>query len=187
MRRFDEENAQDPNRKQVGEQEIGRELLYAQWLTTWILKLNPVASEALRLAARSQHLCRWKIPRSNYPLDRPGYHKWRNALRQFHAELAGRILRECGYEDEMIARVTALNLKKNFPGDPDSRVLEDALCLVFLEFQFGELAAKTEETKVINALRKSWAKMTPQAQRAALELHFAGKQKELLQKALQQP
>ena len=59
LRRFDEENARDPN------QENGRprELLYAERLTDWVLKLAPDASEALRLAARCQHICRWQSPR----------------------------------------------------------------------------------------------------------------------------
>ena len=40
-------------------------------------------------------------------------------------------------------------------------MLEDALCLVFLEYQLADLAAKTAEDKTINALQKSWQKMTP--------------------------
>lgn len=188
IRRFDEENAQDPNREHDGHgQEAPGELVYARRLTGWVLKLNPSASEALRLAARCQHICRWKIPRAAYPLDRGGYHRWRNALKHFHAELAGRILAECGYDPEMIQRVQALNLKKSFPADPDSRTLEDALCLVFLEFQFAPLAAKTDQEKVINALRKSWGKMTPGAQAAALALPYTSSQKALLEKALTGP
>src|SRR6476646_81686 len=98
------------------------------------------------------------IPRSNYEMTRPGYLKWRNDLKKFHAERAGEILTEVGYPAETVASVQALNLKKNFPADPESRVLEDALCLVFLQYQFAELAAKTSDEKMINALRKSWNK-----------------------------
>ena len=181
--RFDQENANDP----AQEQGVPRELLYAQRLTGWVLKLNPSASEPLLLAARCQHICRWKIPRNTFPLDRVGYHKWRNALKQFHAELAGRILSECGYDRATIERVQSLNLKKNFPADPDSRILEDALCLVFLEFQFRDLAAKTAEEKVVNALRKSWGKMTPHAREEALLLNYSSGEKGLLEKALREP
>ena len=184
IRRFDDANAEDPAREREEMEEVPRELFYARRLTAWILKLNPSAPEPLRLAARCQHICRWKIPRSTYPMDKAGYHKWRNALKQFHAEVAGRILAECGYEQEIIDQVQALNLKKNFPADPDSRTLEDALCLVFLEFQFAELAAKTEPEKVVNALRKSWAKMTEAARQAALGLPYTAEQKQLLEKAL---
>ena len=84
----------------------------------------------------------------------------------------------------MIAKVQALNLKKDFPQDPDSRVLEDALCLVFLEFQFAELAAKTSDEKMINALRKAWKKMTPAAREWALKLPYEPREKALLERAL---
>ena len=117
-------------------------------------------------------------------MDRPGYLKWRTALKKFHAQKAGEILRQVGYPDETILRVQNLNLKKDFPKDPDSRVLEDALCLVFLEHQLAGLAIKTSEEKVINALRKSWEKMTPAAHANALELNYGPKEKAMLKKAL---
>jgi len=117
-------------------------------------------------------------------MDKAGYLRWRGELKKFHAARAGEILREVGYTDDVIARVQALNLKRNFPADADSRVLEDALCLVFLEFQFAALAARTDEDKMVNALRKSWAKMTPKAQAEALKLSFAPKEKALIERAL---
>ena len=180
IRRFDEENARDPN------QENGqpRELLYAQRLTNWVLRLRPNPPETVRLAARCQHLCRWKIPRGDYPMTRAGYLKWRTDLIKFHAQRAGEILREAGYDDETIRRVQDLNLKKNFPADPECCLLEDALCLVFLEFQFADLAAKTDDDKMVNALKKSWEKMTEAARAEALKLNYGEREKALIQKAL---
>ena len=184
LRRFDDENTRDPNTELADEAPQPRELLYARRLTDWVLRLQPDASEALRLAARCQHLCRWEIPRANYPTDRVGYLKWRAELKKFHAHKSAEILRELGYADELVAKVHALNLKQNFPNDPDSRVLEDALCLVFLEFQFAELATRTDDDKVINALRKSWQKMTEPARQAALKLSFGVREMALIQRAL---
>ncbi|HUE37450.1 MAG TPA: DUF4202 domain-containing protein, partial [Candidatus Acidoferrum sp.] len=139
---------------------------------------------AVRLAARCQHLCRWKIPRADYPMTRTGYLKWRTDLKKFHAQRAGEILRDAGYDDETIRRVQDLNLKKNFPADPECCLLEDALCLVFLEFQFADLAAKTDDDKMVNALKKSWEKMTEVARAEALKLNYSEREKELIQKAL---
>ena len=184
LRRFDEENARDPHVEQAAGAARPRELLYAQRLTEWVLELCPGASEELRLAARCQHLCRWQVPRESYPMTRAGYLKWREDLKQFHARKAGEILREVGYPEEVVARVQSLNLKKNFPHDPDGRILEDALCLVFLEHQFGDLARKTPEDKIVNALQKTWKKMTPAAQALALKLPYDPHQKALLEKAL---
>lgn len=184
LHRFDEENSRDPNMQTLNGVAHPRELVYAQWLTDWLLKLRPEASEELRLAARCQHLCRWMIPRDSYPMTRAGYLKWREDLKHFHAKRAGKILREVGYPEDMIHRVQDLNLKKNFPTDPEGRVLEDALCLVFLERQFGELAAKTADDKMITALQKSWKKMTPAARAAAMKLNYDPREKDLIERAL---
>ncbi len=184
LRRFDEENARDPNQETADGAAQPRELLYAQRLSDWVLRLCPSASEALRLAARCQHLCRWEIPRTSHPMTRAGYLQWRATLKKFHAQKAGDILRELGYAEDVIRRVQDLNLKQNFPDDPETRVLEDALCLVFLEHQFADLAAKTTEDKTINALQKSWQKMTPAARAEALKLNYGEREKTLLERAL---
>jgi hypothetical protein len=183
-RRFEEENSHDPNLETVNGISHPRELLYAQRLTDWVLRLCPAASEELRLAARGRHICRWEIPRQSYPMTRAGYLQWRAALKKFRAQKTGGILREAGHPEDVIRRVQDLNLKKNFPDDLESRVLEDALCLVFLEFQLADLAARTAEDKTVNALQKSWQKMTEAARVEALKLNYGKREKALLERAL---
>ena len=182
--KFDEENSRDPNLENVERRMVPRELIYAQWLTNWVLKLEPNASEELLLAARSQHICRWMHPRDSYPMTRAGYLKWRENLKKFHARRAGEILADTGYPQETIARVQSLNLKDNFPEDPESCILEDALCLVFLERQLAALAARSTEEQMVNALRKAWHKMTPRARAQALTIPQAPREAELIRKAL---
>jgi len=184
LRRFTEENSRDPNSVDIQGVKHPRELVYAEWLTNWVLRLCPQASEELRLAAHCQHLCRWMVPRDSYPMTRAGYLRWREGLKKFHAEKAGEILREVGYPDPVVTRVQSLNLKKDFPHDPETRVLEDALCLVFLEHQLADLASKTDDEKMINALQKAWKKMTPAARELALQLSYAPREKALLDRAL---
>lgn len=186
IRRFDELNAGDPNQERDGAVLVPRELLNARRLCAWVMRLDPAASEELRLAARCQHLCRWKIPRETYPQTRPGYHQWKNDLKRFHASNSAEVLRAVGYPDLMVRQVSDLNLKKNFPTDPQVRTLEDALCLLFLQYQFGELAARLDDEKTVNALRKSWEKMTDAARKHALALPYSQREEELIQRALQQ-
>ena len=182
---FDAENARDPNVEMVEGVPRPRELLYAERLSEWVLRLAPDASETLRLAARCQHICRWLIPRQSQPMTRPGYLRWRAELKEFHAQTAAKILRQAGYGDEIIEKVRDLNLKRNFPRDPESRVLEDALCLVFLEYQFAALACKMEEDKMIKTVQKTWQKMSAAAQARALALPLGPKERALVQRALQ--
>jgi hypothetical protein len=174
--RIDAANAQDPR---------GIELPYAQRLSGWVDRLAPEASEELRLAARAQHICRWVIPRESYAAGRIGYLKWREDLKQFHSQKAGEILREVGYDEAVISRVQDLIRKRNFPRVPEGRVLEDALCLVFLETQFAETTAKTGDEKMIGILQKTWRKMTPQAQQIALTIPMTPECRALVEKALQ--
>ena len=174
--RLDAANAADPN---------GHELDYANRLSAWVHRLDPAPAEALQLAARAQHLQRWLIPRESYPSDRVGYLKWRADLKQFHAQQAGAILVEIGYDEATITAVQDLIRKRNFPHDPASRVLEDALCLVFLETQFSETTAKTGPDKMIQILQKTWKKMTPQAQSIALTLPLPAAGRALVERALQ--
>jgi hypothetical protein len=174
--RIDAANAQDPR---------GVELPYAQRLSSWVERLAPTASEELRLAARAQHICRWMSPRESYPAGRIGYLRWREDLKQFHAEKAGEILREVGYDEATVSRVRDLIRKRNFPRDAEGRILEDALCLVFLETQLAETTDKTGEEKMIGILQKTWKKMTPQARDIALRLPMTDTQRGLVEKALQ--
>lgn len=184
IRRIDEENSRDPNREEIDGISWPRELIYSHWMTEWVFKLCPYASETLLLAARCQHICRWQIPRNAYPMSRAGYLQWRTELKKFHARKSGELLQELGYDLPTVRRVQDLNLKMDFPNDPGGRVIEDALCLIFLERQLAALAAKSDDDKVVNALRKSWQKMTPAAQAEALKLKYGPREKELLALAL---
>lgn len=185
--RFDAENARDPKSVLCEGRAQPYELVYSCWLTDWVIRLAPEASEPLRLAARCQHLCRWEIPRDTFPATRTGYLKWRQRLKEFHANKAAGILREVGYAENVINQVRDLNLKKNLPSDPDCRVLEDALCLVFLERQFAELASKATEEKMVAALQKCWSKMTAAGHAEALRLNYSPAERRLLELALQPP
>ena len=117
-------------------------------------------------------------------MTRAGYLQWREGLKKFHAQKAGEILREVGYPQDIIARVQALNLKRDLLKDPETQVLEDALCLVFLEHQFSELADKTAEDKMINAVQKTWAKMSPKAREIAKTVPYLERERALVEKVL---
>ena len=184
IRRFDDANRADPNREVFEGREHPRELLYAQRMTHWLDRLDPEASEPLRLAARSQHLCRWQIPRNEYPMDRAGYYRWRTRLYAFHAEKAGEILREVGYDPATVARVGELLKKLRIKSDPEMQLLEDVICLVFLENYFADFSHQHDEAKLITILQKTWRKMSPQGQQAALQLPLSGEARALVEKAL---
>ncbi len=183
IQRFDEENSKDPNLEVHKGQELSKEILYSIRMTEWLTRVNPEASEPLQLAARSQHICRWTIPRESYPMDRKGYLLWRTELKKFHAEKAAAILLECGFEQNTIDRVKSLILKKSLKTDPESQVLEDVVCLVFLEHHLKDFVAKHSSEKVVSIVRKTWAKMSESGQQHALGLDF-GNARQLISLAI---
>lgn len=186
VNRFDAANSQDPNHIEVGGVSRPHELVYAERLSDWVRRLAPEASEVLLLAARSQHLCRWEIPRSSYEMNRTGYLRWRAELKKFHAARSAEILAAVGYPDEVIQKVQDLNLKKNLGTDPDCQTLEDALCLVTLEYQFSDLIRKTDPEKLVSILQKTWKKMSPAGQSAALRIPYSDENRAVLERALAQ-
>jgi hypothetical protein len=167
MRRFDAANAEAPHFEVVDGVSYPRELLYAQRMTTWLERFAPEASDALRLAARSQHIRRWMIPRDHYPMDRRGYLQWRTTLGRFHAEAVATILREVGYEEAMIQRVQALLRKEGLRRDAEVQCLEDVICLVFLESYCADFARQLDAAKALGILRKTWGKMSPRGREVA--------------------
>lgn len=167
---FDRNNAEDPNQVVVDGERRAREVVDAERLAAWVERLEPNASEALRLAARCQHLRRWEVPRSSYPAGRLGYLEWRKALAKLHAAHAAAILFRLGYEQELIDRVRAINLKQGLKIDPDVQTMEDALCLAFLEHEALEFAATRTEEQVVEILRRTWRKMSDRGHAAALGL-----------------
>ena len=181
---IDHANQADPNQENWEGVDHPKEWLYAQRMTHWLQKVYPGASEELRIAAHAQHICRWEIPRSDYPKGKVGYHQWRTALQGFHAEKAGQILTQVGYTPKTIARVQQLLQKKNLRKDLECQQLEDVICLVFLDYYFAPFAAKHEDEKVVDILRKTWRKMSERGQAEALRISFPAKAQSLIEEAL---
>ncbi len=182
--RIDAANAEDPNREFVDGAARPKEVVYAERMTGWLETLAPEASEALRIAARAQHIERWTIPRAEFPDGREGYFRWRTTLAKFHAERTAEIIAGVGYETEVIDRVKALLRKRRLKADPEVQMLEDVACLVFLESYFADFSKQHDEAKVIGILQKTWAKMSPVGHEAALALDMPAEARALVEKAL---
>ena len=183
---IDAANARDPNRILVRGSMRPKELAHAELATDWVQKLDPESSEELLLAARAHHIERWTRPRQDYPAGRSAYLRWRKSLHDLHAARVGEILTEQGYDEDAVARVQDLVRKRDLKQDPEVQVLEDALCLIFLETQLHELVERlSDDEKVIDVLVKSLRKMSPSGRRAALKLDYLPADRALLDRALE--
>ena len=180
---FDAYNAQDPNHDSEEGKEVAKELLYARRMTARLNAFAPNAPEYLQLAARCQHIGRWEIARSSYPMDRKGYLQWRNQLKIHHAGIARNILSTVGYSADIIDQVEFLLLKKELHHNLDTQLLEDVICLVFIEYYLEEFASKHEPEKVIDILRKTMKKMSTLAITKTGEIPMTASIKELIAQA----
>lgn len=172
--RIDDANKADPNRETFEGQLWPKELLYSRRMSAWLDRLAPDASEALRLAVRAQHIERWHIPRDRYEDGKKGYHLWRTTLYRYHADRTSKLLTDLGYDSATIERVGQLIQKKHLRSDSEAQTLEDAACLVFLENHFADFtqkyADKYDDAKIVDIVRKTWAKMSDNGHKAALQL-----------------
>jgi hypothetical protein len=184
---FDAANAQDPNQEMFEGKLYPKELLYAQRMTAMQEKFAPDAAEAVQLAVRSQHICRWKSPRNAYTMDGAGYKQWRTDLYKFHGETAGAIMREVGYDDDMIDSVKSLLRKEKLKVNAETQLLEDVVDLVFLQHYLTDFIKKYshyDEEKLLGILRKTWRKMSEAGHAAALKLDYPPEMLAIIQKAL---
>lgn len=181
---IDAENAQDPNQEIYQSQTYPKELLYSNRMYERLMNFHPNASEEVQIAAKAQHICRWKMPRETYPMDRVGYLKWREDLKKFHAKLTAEILEKAGYSQEFIDRVSFLIEKKLLKKDAETQLLEDVICLVFLEYYFDPFVHKHDREKMKNIILKTWNKMSEAGHQEALKINFNDTNLQLIKEAL---
>lgn len=160
---IDRANGDDPSTIVVDGVTRPKELAHAELMTETVRQLDPDADELQLLAARAHHLRRWTVPRSSFPEGRAGYLRWRTGLKKQHAADVGEILARCGYADDEIERVQRIVRKEGLGSDPAVQTHEDALCLVFLRTQFGDLADQLGGDRIVEVVAKTMAKMSPAA------------------------
>ena len=168
---FDAANAEDPNRDSDQGKDFPKELLYAQRMSEMLSRIAPEATEAVQLAVRAQHIQRWKIPRRDYPMTAQGYQNWRTTLYRFHADKAGELMQQAGYDEAMIERVKKIVSKRGIKVNEETQLMEDVVDLVFLEHYMTAFVAQHpeyDEAKWIDILQKTWKKMSAFGHEAAL-------------------
>jgi hypothetical protein len=180
---IDAANATDPNRHD------GEPLaqLQGRLAEGWVIRLDPSASVALRLAARAHHVRRWVVPRSSYPEGRAGYLRWRRDQKQRHAAELRELLDGAGVDPVVVERAAAIVAKVGLGSDPEVQVFEDAVCLTFLETQLDETADRLDEEHMTNVIVKTLTKMSEAGKSAALTIDLDARGRALLTRAVAQP
>jgi hypothetical protein len=150
----------------------------------WVCRLDPAASDALRLAARAHHLRRWVVPRTTYPKGRPGYLRWRRDQKARHASELAELLGGVGVASSTVDRACQIVVKTGLGSDAEVQRFEDAVCLTFLETQLTSLAGRLERQHMIAVIGKTLAKMSADGKALALTMIFPDDVTELVVAAL---
>jgi hypothetical protein len=135
-------------------------LLYGQRMTSEQRRLFPDASEPLQIACRGQHVERWLLPRASYPMDRPGYLKWRQEQGRRHAERIAGIMADAGYDAAEIDRARTMLTKQELKRDDEVQALEDVICLVFIRWYLGDFMAEQPDEKMPRIIELTARKMS---------------------------
>tara|TARA_A100001037_G_scaffold306803_1_gene355766 strand:- start:2682 stop:3257 length:576 start_codon:yes stop_codon:yes gene_type:complete len=181
---IDDENRKDPNFEFLDNEKYPKEFLYSKRMSERLDIFAPESSDIMKIAVRGHHISRWEIPRNEFSNDRKGYLQWRIKLYSFHADKVSAILKVVGYKEDFINRVSSIIKKHKLKKDPETQLLEDIICLVFLEHYFVDFARKHEEEKVIDIVKKTLVKMSEQGKKAAMEIELPEFTLSFLEKAL---
>ena len=164
-------NSQDPNIEVEEGKDVPKELLYSIRMLDMLNRYLPDADDVAKLSVAAQHIQRWNSPRSDYPMNRKGYHLWRTNLYKFHAETAAKLLDEAGYDEQTIERVKLAIGKKNLKTNKDTQIVEDVAALTFMENYMMPMYInfpQYDEEKWIDIIIRTWKKLSPQAHEFAL-------------------
>jgi hypothetical protein len=167
---IDAAHAADPKKDANGQP---AELVYADRVEKWVIKLVPDTPRHLLLAARCQHLERFLTPRTTFPEGKVGYLQWRKSLYQKQAARARELVLAAGLPETQADDIARWVSKTDLKKDAGTQALEDAAVLVFLENEIGTFAAQHADyprEKFIDILQKTWRKLSPRAQELATQL-----------------
>ncbi len=161
---IDEANAKDPNAKE----DAPDALLYGRRMSDEVDRLFPDAGDALKIAARGQHIERWVLKRAEYPEGRKGYLTWRRDLAFHHADRVGSIMQDAGYSKDDIDAAGRMLRKEGIKRDADVQALEDVICMTFLKWYFAPFAAKHSPEKISRIVEKTARKMSAEGRARVL-------------------
>jgi Domain of unknown function (DUF4202) len=168
---IDAANAADP----TAEDGQPAALLYGQRMSHELDRLFPQAPEPLKIAARGQHIERWRLSRQDYPDGKDGYLAWRREQAQRHAARVAGIMTDAGYGPEAIAAAEKMLRKEGIKRDPDVQALEDVICFVFFRWYFAPFAAARDHAEVLDIVQKTARKMSASGRaRALAEFDLSG-------------
>eukprot|EP00798_Chlamydomonas_sp_ICE-L_P032215 gene32215-16773_t len=147
--KIDALNAADPNKVKVGSEEMPYELAFSKWMSEWMMKLSFTASEEVLIG-------------------KTGYFRWREEIEKYVATTLSTMMEEEGFDEASTTKVQAMIQKES--QDDEVKLVDEALCAVFLQHQLTEARQKESDEALVDALRRTFSKMSSTSRAVTLEL-----------------
>lgn len=152
---------------------ISSELLYSNRMLSILEMLEPNSDYSTKLAAQCQHLKRWEIKRTEYPMTRQGYHQWRRVVMNHQLAQCKEVLIQSNIETDDIEEILSILRNQGNKMESKSQVIQDTACLVFVKWYLETFAVKHESSKVADILKKTKRKMSQKAIDFIPQLHLS--------------
>lgn len=181
---IDKLHSEDSVMENVDGNLLPAELVYSKRMLQILETVFPGSDNLLKISAQCQHLKRWMIVRTDFPMDRQGYHKWRRVVMNYQLDETGKLLYAYSVSETDINKILDSLKNQGAKGNSDSQVIEDTACLVFLKWYLKPFADKHEPDKVLDILRKTLRKVSEKGLNAAADIDLSKDVLILLDKAL---
>lgn len=210
---IDEANSEDPTRVTVDGQSLPYRLAYSRWMTEWVKRIDPKASDELLILARGRSIQSWKladIKRDDYAPNTPGQRQWEMDRKKWLAQRLVDVVKEAGYGESTWNMIEDVMMSKNVPDPRDIRkydligvfgminyrtlratciiqTLDDAEALLFLDKNFGELFNRMPADEVAVVCKRELSRLSQRGIVTVLKQKWSPVQQRLLQKVLPVP
>lgn len=210
---IDEVNAQDPTKVPTDSGSEPYRLAYSRWLTEWVKRLDPKASDELLILARGKSIESWQlsqIKRDDYAPNTPGMRQWEMDRKKWLANRLLAVVKEAGYDEATQTLIENIMMGKNLPDPRDVRkydlignlgmvdfkklqavnmmqTLDDAEALLFLEKNFEEMFNRMPADEVAAVCKRELSRLSQNGIVTVLKQRWSPVQQRLLQKVLPVP
>ncbi|KAG2424463.1 hypothetical protein HXX76_014515 [Chlamydomonas incerta] len=210
---IDDINSKDPSQVEWEGRRHPYRLLFGQWLSEWVQKLDPGAPDELFILARGKNIESWRlveIKRDDYSPNSIGQKQWEQDRKAWLANRLKGVMKTAGYSEASCKLAEDFMLGRDLPDPRDVRLydvtgpmgatnfrllellqmvqtLRDAEALVFLDKTFPRMFQELPADEVLTAVKRELAGVSKKCLATALSLPWPPLARKLIGRAVPAP
>lgn len=213
LKTIDNINSHDPTKVPIDGVPRPYRVLYSDWVSDWVRRLDPKASDELLILAKGRNIESWKlaeIKRDAYPPNSVGVRMWEADRKKWLAERLEGVMKEAGYGEDQLSLVREVMLNRDIPDPRDMRrfdlagplgttnyrlleqaamiqTLKDAEALVFMEKNFPQMSDRMTAEESLTILKKELGSVSNKCMAVLLGMPWSQVQLKMIAKAFPPP